>query len=77
MDKPRHLGQFYLVMRADICQSQSNFEKQMQKMTDEVRNEPAKNNERVQLANDPQIEEAARRKKDWDRNALLKKLWLN
>ena len=32
-------------------------------MTDEVRREPSKPEERVQLANDPQIEEAQRRHK--------------
>jgi len=26
MDRPRHLGQFYMVMRVDACQSQSDFE---------------------------------------------------
>ena len=41
MDKKRHLGQFYLVMRPDVCQPQTDFEKSIQQMTDEVRNEPA------------------------------------
>ena len=62
MDKPRHLGQFYLVMRADICQLLSVFEERLQQMTDEVRREPNLDGERVLLANDPQIEEAQSRK---------------
>ena len=63
MDQPRHLGQFYMVLRADVCQSQSDFESRLQQMTDEVRREPSKTGERVQLANDPQIEEEQRRQK--------------
>ena len=63
MDQPRHLGQFYMVLRADVCQSQSDFESWLQQMTDEVRREPSKTGKRVQLANDPQIEEEQRRQK--------------
>ena len=63
MDNPRHLGQFYMVMRVDICQSQPDFESRLQQMTDEVRNEPSKSGEQVKLANDPQIGEAQRRQK--------------
>lgn len=61
MEEPRHLGQFYLVLRADVCQSQDFFEQRLQQMTDEVRSEPAKPGERVKLANDPQIEIANHR----------------
>ena len=61
MDQPRHLGQFYLLMRADICQSLSEFEERLQQMTDDVRQEPSLDGERVLLANDPQIEETRRR----------------
>ena len=64
MDRPRHLGQFYMVMRVDAFQSQSDFELRLQLMTNEVRGEPSKQSERVQLANDPQIEETQRRKKE-------------
>ena len=64
MDQPRHLGQFYLVMRADIFQPLSVFEERLQQMTDEVRLEPNLDGERVLLANDPQIEEAQRRKEE-------------
>ena len=52
-----------MVMRVDACQSQSDFESRLQQMTDEVRSEPSKPGERVQLANDPQIEEEQRRHK--------------
>ena len=62
METPRHLGQFYMVMGADVCQSQSDFESRLQQMTNEVRSEPNMPNEQFQLANDPQIEEANLRK---------------
>tara|TARA_B100001167_G_C16562550_1_gene208735 strand:- start:289 stop:573 length:285 start_codon:yes stop_codon:yes gene_type:complete len=63
MEKHRHLGQFYMVMRTDVCQPQADFELRLQQMTDEVRSEPSNPGERVQLANDPQIEEEQRRQK--------------
>ena len=63
MDRPRHLGQFYIVMRVDACQSQLDFELRLQQMTNEVHSEPSKTGERVQLANDPQIEEEQRLQK--------------
>ena len=62
MDQPRYLGQFYMVMRTDICQPFSVFKERLQQMTEEVRLEPNLDGERVLLANDPQIEEARRRK---------------
>ncbi len=64
IEKTRNLGQFYMVMRADVCQSQSDFESRLQQMTNEVRSEPSMPDERVQLANDPQIEETKRRKNE-------------
>ena len=64
MEKPRHLGQFYMVMRADVCQSQTDFESRLQQMTDEVRSEPDMPDQQVQLANDPQIKEAKCRKNE-------------
>ncbi len=63
MTEQRKLGQFYMVMRVDACQSQSDFESRLQQMRDEVSSEPSKTGERVQLANDPQIEEEQRRQK--------------
>ena len=53
-----------MVMRTDVCQSQNDFEKRMQQMTDEVRREPNKPGEKVMLANDPQIEEAQLRREE-------------
>ena len=64
MDQPRNLGQFYLVMRADVCQSQTDFESRLQQMSEEVRSEPNMHDESVQLANDPQIEEEKRRQRE-------------
>ena len=64
MEKPRHLGQFYMVMRADVCQTQTDFESRLQQMTDEVRSEPDMPDQQVQLANDPQIKEAKCRKNE-------------
>ena len=61
MDQPRHLGQFYMVMRTDVCQSQTDFESRLKQMTNKVYSEPSKTGERVQLANEPQIEEEQRR----------------
>ncbi len=52
-----------MVMRADVCQSQTDFESRLQQMTDEVRSEPSQPGKRVQLANDPQIDEERRRQK--------------
>ena len=57
-------GQFYIVLRVDACQSQLDFELRLQQMTNEVHSEPSKTGERVQLANDPQIEEAHLRKNE-------------
>ena len=59
IDLPRHLGQFFLVIRADGCIEKNNFLMAMQQMTDEVRKEPSQNGEKVMLAGDPQIKEAA------------------
>ena len=64
MDKPRHLGQFYLVMRSDGCIEKSEFSNMMQQMTDEVRLEPAQVNQKVMLAGDPQKYETLIRKRE-------------
>ncbi len=60
--KPRKLGQFYLVMRADICQSQELFEKNLYNMSVELRKEPSIDGKKVLVPNDPQINEAGKRK---------------
>ncbi|MBF0278072.1 MAG: Ldh family oxidoreductase [SAR324 cluster bacterium] len=64
MDRPRHLAQFYWVLRADGCVPQDTFIQLMQQMTDEVRSEPAQPGETVMLPGDPEIQEAARRRID-------------
>jgi ureidoglycolate dehydrogenase (NAD+) len=64
MDKPRHLGQFYLVMRSDGCIEKSEFSNMMQQMTNEVRLEPAQENQKVMLAGDPQKYETLIRKRE-------------
>ena len=64
MDRPRHLGQFYLAMRCDIAGPADEFRSRLQAMTDEVRCEPAQPGEEVMLPNDPQIREAERRRRD-------------
>jgi len=55
MDQQRHLGQFYMVLRADGCVGSDEFISSMQKLTDEIRNEPQSNNEKIMIANDPEI----------------------
>lgn len=64
INQTRHLGQFYLVMRVDGCVNASEFVLRMQKMTDEVRQEPAQEGEQVMLAGDPQINESRKRLKE-------------
>ena len=40
MDQPRKLGQFYLVMRVEGCMEKESFLRRVQKLSDDVRNEP-------------------------------------
>ena len=72
MDRPRHLCQFYMVMRVDACKSQSDFKLRLQQMTNEVRDEPSKHGEKVLLAIDPQIEKTQRRQKEGISEAVLR-----
>lgn len=60
--KPRGLGQFYLVMRADVCQPQEEFEENLNIMSEQLRKEPSKDGEKVLVPNDPQITETKKRK---------------
>ncbi|MBI28628.1 MAG: putative oxidoreductase YjmC [Alphaproteobacteria bacterium MarineAlpha5_Bin11] len=55
MRKPRHLGQFYIVIRPDAFLNSNKFISRMQKLTDEIRKEPAKKGKKVMLPNDPEI----------------------
>lgn len=64
MEQPRRLGQFYMVLRSDVCLSQHEFVRRMQEMTDEVRREPARDDQQVKLPNDPQIEIARTRRQE-------------
>lgn len=56
--KPRKLGQLYITIRADGSLRKKTFLKRMQKMTNQVRNEPKKKKERVKLPNDNEIEKS-------------------
>ena len=64
MDEPRHLGQFYLVMRVDVAGSAELFRSQLQAMTDTVRDEPSQTGESVMLPGDPEIRTAAERRRE-------------
>ena len=64
MNEPRHLGQFYLVMKADGCIDHQVFVESLQQMTDEVRSEDAQAGEQVMLPGDPQKHETEIRKKN-------------
>lgn len=64
MDQPRHLGQFYMVMRVDGVIDAEEFITSMQQMTDEVRAEPAKDGVNVLLPGDPEIVEAEKRMRE-------------
>jgi ureidoglycolate dehydrogenase (NAD+) len=62
MDQPRHLGQFYMVLRPDVAGTVENFRHRMQEMSNTARAEPAHAAEGVMLPGDPEIREAARRR---------------
>ena len=64
IDKHRKLGQFYIVLRTDICISKEKFSNKMQEMTNLVRNEPGLNNKRVKMPGDPEIDTAKKRMSD-------------
>ncbi len=64
LDKPRHISQFYIVLRTDIFGSEDDFKIHLQNLTDQVRNEPSKENKKVLLPNDPEIEISKKRAKN-------------
>ena len=64
MDKPRSLGQFYMVIRVDGVVDKSDFLSKMQAMTNEVRSEPAIDGEEVMMPGDPEIKTSESRGKD-------------
>ena len=55
IDKKRRLGQFYMIIRPDGCVDFEDFIDSMQKLSDEIRNEPAQKNKKIMMANDPEI----------------------
>jgi ureidoglycolate dehydrogenase (NAD+) len=61
---PRKLGQFYIVMRTDGVISSDEFITSMQRMTNEVRNEPKASVSSVLLPGDKEIYESKRRMKN-------------
>jgi ureidoglycolate dehydrogenase (NAD+) len=64
MDKPRSLGQFYIVFRVDGVVSKSHFLSTMQSMSEEVRVEPAIDGEEVMMPGDPEIKTSKIRMKE-------------
>ncbi len=64
MSDSRGLGQFYMVMRTDGVIDSEYFLSQMQKMTDEVRSEPAVSGESVMLPGDPEVRTSRLRMKE-------------
>jgi ureidoglycolate dehydrogenase (NAD+) len=62
MTEPRHLGQFYMVMRVDGVIDAAEFAARMQQMTDEVRAEPSRPGTRVLLPGDKELHEAKSRR---------------
>ena len=56
MDKPRSLGQFYMVIRIDGVVKKNDFLSTMQAMSDDLRAEPAIDGEKVMMPGDPEIE---------------------
>jgi len=55
IDRPRSLGQFYMVFRIDGVVNKSDFLSTMQTMSDEVRVEPAIDGEKVMMPGDPEV----------------------
>jgi len=64
MNEPRHLGQFYMVLRVDGVVNKSDFLSTMQAMSDEVRAEPAIDGEEVMMPGDPEIKTSIIRMKE-------------
>ena len=64
IEKPRKLGQFYMVMRVDGAINENQFLKTMQNFTDDLRDKPSKNNESVMLPGDKEILESKVRLKN-------------
>ena len=61
IEKPRKLGQFYIVMKPDVNVSLTNFMFNLHKMSEEIRNQSPLNDKEVLVPNDPQIIESKNR----------------
>ena len=55
INKPRKLGQFYMVIRTDGIINQDHFLHRVQELSKDVRNEPSISREEVMMPNDPEI----------------------
>jgi ureidoglycolate dehydrogenase (NAD+) len=64
MEEPRHLAQFFMVMRPDVCMSGAEFEQRMRQMSEEISDEPQVGSEPVMLPGDREIKEAKVRIKE-------------
>lgn len=53
--EPRKLGQFYIIFKSDVNTSLSVFEKNLQRMSIEIREQQSVSNNTVKVPNDPQI----------------------
>lgn len=51
----RKLGQFYIIFKSDVNTSLSVFEKSLQRMSIEIREQQSVSNSKVKVPNDPQI----------------------
>ena len=63
INRPRKLGQLYMVMRVDGVINEEDFLSRVQKLSEEVRNEPSLSSQKVMMPNDPEIKVAKIRKK--------------
>ncbi len=64
IDKPRSLGQFYMVMKTNGALSEAEFLNHMQNFTNDLRAEPSVHGENVMLPGDKEIKESIKRMKE-------------
>tara|TARA_B100000579_G_C22845556_1_gene864113 strand:- start:2741 stop:3781 length:1041 start_codon:yes stop_codon:yes gene_type:complete len=55
LNKSRNLGQFYILMKPNAVIPKNQFKKYLQKMSNEVRKQPAKGAKKVMMPNDKEI----------------------
>ena len=63
MSKPRKLGQFYIILRADAFVKKNDFIKNLKRMCIKVKNQKKKKNENIYLPNDKEISTSRERSK--------------